>query len=132
MSPAEVKASPNSRAVLPCSVTFPPPAEGDEVNQSLIEVHWTTNGSDIASFGKAAAYIKDGFSWDTSQFVNGSFSLTVLKAGLSLQGVYECTVSYNSTRLPSSNVTFSILGMPLFSFLGLLMVVFQKSPCKQT
>ncbi|XP_071395811.1 uncharacterized protein [Centroberyx affinis] len=111
-SPTEVKASPNASAILPCNVTFPPSAEGGKIDESLIEVSWVTNGSDIASFGEAAKEIKDGFSWDTSQFVNGNFSLTVLKASLNLQGVYDCTVSYNATKLRSSNVTLSILASP--------------------
>ena len=116
VSPSEIQASPNTNATLPCNVTFPGSAAGDKIDKSLITVSWMTNGSDIASFKEAATQIKEGFSWDTDDFVNGDFSLTVLRAALDLQGVYECAVSYNSTTLHSSNVTFSILGMYLSSF----------------
>lgn len=116
VSPSEIQASPNTNATLPCNVTFPGSAAGDKIDKSLITVSWVSNGSATASFKEAAPQIKEGFSWDTSDFVSGDFSLTVLRAGLDLQGVYECTVSYNSTTLHSSNVTFSILGMSLSSF----------------
>lgn len=89
--------------------------KGDKIEKSLFTVSWITNGSNVASFTKAAEQIKEGFSWDTKDFVNGDFSLTLLRASLDLQGVYECTVSYNFTLLRSSSVTFSILGMSLFS-----------------
>lgn len=115
MSPSEIQASPNANATLPCNVTFPPSVKGNEIDQSVIKVSWIRNGSDIASFSRAATKIKEGFTWDTREFVNGDFSLTILRAGLHLQGVYECKVSYNSTMLHSSNTTFSILGMSLFS-----------------
>lgn len=106
MSSSEIQAGPNTNATLPCNVTLPSP-----VNVDNITVSWINNGSDIASFGKVTAQIKEGFSWDTKDFVNGDFSLTVLKAGLDLQGVYECTVSYNAAIVVSSNVTFSVVGM---------------------
>lgn len=115
VSPTEIQARPNTNATLPCNVMLPLSAKGDKIDESLIGVSWMSNGSDIASFGKAAPQIKTGFSWDTRDFVNGDFSLTVLQASLDLQGVYECTVSYNSTMLHSSNITFSILGMSMFS-----------------
>lgn len=115
VSPTEIQASPNTNATLPCNVTFPLSVKGDKIDKSFIKVSWISNGSDIASFRKAATQIKEGFSWDTSGFVNGDFSLTILRAMLDLQGTYECTVSYNSTTLHSSNITFSILGMSLFS-----------------
>ncbi|XP_075948895.1 uncharacterized protein LOC142951283 [Anarhichas minor] len=109
VSPSEIQAGPNTNATLPCNVTLPLP-----VNESLLEVNWISNGSDIASFREAATHIKEGLSWDSSNFVNGDFSLTVLRADLDLQGVYECTVSYNSTTL-HSNITFSILASPTLS-----------------
>lgn len=115
VSPSEIQASPNTNATLPCNVTFPPSMKGNKIEKSLFTVSWRTNGSAIALFTKAAEQIKEGFSWDTKDFVNGDFSLTLLRAGLDLQGVYECTVSYNSTLLPTSNVTLTILGMSLFS-----------------
>lgn len=115
VSPSEIQASPNTNVTLPCNVTFPPSMKGDKIEKSIFTVSWRTNGSDIASFTKAAEQVKEGFSWDTKDFINGDFSLTLLRAGLDLQGVYECTVSYNSTLLRTSNVTFSILGMSLFS-----------------
>ncbi|CAK6970949.1 uncharacterized protein si:ch211-180a12.2 isoform X1 [Scomber scombrus] len=115
VSPTEIQAGPNTNATLPCNVTFPLSVTGDIINKSLIEVNWTRNDSDIASFGKAPADIKEGFSWNTSDFVNGDFSLTILRASLNVQGVYECTVSYNSIMLHFSNVTFSILASPTLS-----------------
>lgn len=75
-----------------------------------------SKGFEIASFKKAATQIEDGFSWDAGDFDNGDFSLTLLRASLDLQGVYECMVSYNSTVLHSSNVSFSVLGRSLFSY----------------
>lgn len=119
VSSSEMQASPNTNAVLPCNVTFPQSATVDNIEKSLINVSWMSNGSDIASSRETVTKIKEGFSWDISNFVNGDFSLTVLRAELSLQGVYECTVSYNSTMLHSSNVTLNIVGMLLFSFLDL-------------
>uniref|UniRef100_A0AAQ5WXF5 Ig-like domain-containing protein n=1 Tax=Amphiprion ocellaris TaxID=80972 RepID=A0AAQ5WXF5_AMPOC len=92
VSSSEVQASPNTNATLPCNVTLPVPVKEGKIDKSLITVRWISNGSDIALFGKAATQIKEGFSWDTTDFINGDFSLTVLKASLDLQGVYECTV----------------------------------------
>ncbi|XP_042363890.1 uncharacterized protein si:ch211-180a12.2 isoform X2 [Plectropomus leopardus] len=112
LSPSEIQASPNTNATLPCNATFPHSALEDDIDKSLIEVSWIRNGSNIASFREAVAHIKEGFTWDTSDFVNGDFSLTVLRAGLDLQGLYECTISYNSTTLHFSSVTFSILSPP--------------------
>ncbi|XP_041830479.1 uncharacterized protein si:ch211-180a12.2 isoform X2 [Melanotaenia boesemani] len=106
-----IQTSPNTNATLPCNVTI----KGDLLDMSLVKVNWIRNSSDIASYGNATTEIKEGFSWDTTDFINGDFSLTVLKASLSLQGVYECTVSYNSSVLHSSNVSFSILAPPSLS-----------------
>ncbi|KAM6897993.1 uncharacterized protein PEZ65_020096 [Lycodopsis pacificus] len=110
VSPSGIQAGPNTNATLPCNVTLPFP-----LNESLLEVNWISNGTDVASFRDAATHIQEGLSWDSSNFVNGDFSLTVLRAALDLQGVYECTVSYNSTTLHSSNITFSILASPTLS-----------------
>ncbi|KAI4807336.1 hypothetical protein KUCAC02_027150 [Chaenocephalus aceratus] len=110
-----MQASPNTNAVLPCNVTFPQSATVDNIEKSLINVSWMSNGSDIASSRETVTKIKEGFSWNISNFVNGDFSLTVLRAELSLQGVYECTVSYNSTMLHSSNVTLHIVASPTLS-----------------
>ncbi|XP_044035804.1 uncharacterized protein si:ch211-180a12.2 isoform X2 [Siniperca chuatsi] len=115
VSPTEIQASPNTNATLPCNVTSPLFVKGVKIDKSLIKVSWISNGSDFASFSNAAMQIKDGFGWDTRDFNNGDFSLTILRADLDLQGVYECTVSYNSTMLHSSNVTFSILASPTLS-----------------
>ncbi|XP_023267063.1 uncharacterized protein LOC111658688 isoform X1 [Seriola lalandi dorsalis] len=115
VSPSEIQASPNTNATLPCNVTLPDSVKGDKMDQSLLNVNWISHGSDIALFGKAATQIKEGFSWDTSQFVSGDFSLTILSASLDLQGLYECTVSYNSTMVHSSSVTFGILASPTLS-----------------
>ncbi|XP_071319048.1 uncharacterized protein [Trachinotus anak] len=115
VSPSEIQASPNTNATLPCNVTFPDSVKGDKMDQSLFNVSWITNGSDIASFENATEQINDGFSWDPSHFVSGDFSLTIIRASLDLQGVYECTVSCNSTMVHSSNVTFGILASPTVS-----------------
>lgn len=79
--------------------------------ESLINVSWSSNGSDVASFSEAVAKTTEGFGWATANFVNGDFSLVVLTASLDLQGVYECKVGYNSSMLHSSNITFRILGV---------------------
>ncbi|XP_062234827.1 uncharacterized protein si:ch211-180a12.2 isoform X2 [Platichthys flesus] len=110
VSPREIQAGPDEYATLPCNVTLPVP-----VNESLITVSWISNGSAIASFGNEATQIKEGFFWRPSDFISGNFSLYVLRATLALQGVYECTVSYNSTILPSINVTLSIIAPPNLS-----------------
>ncbi|XP_074519410.1 uncharacterized protein LOC141785154 isoform X2 [Halichoeres trimaculatus] len=112
-SPSEVQASPNTNATLPCNVTFPPSVY--KIDKSLIKAAWTRNVTDIASFTGAEPWIKEGFSWETADFINGDFSLTILRASLDLQGSYKCTVSYNSTVLPSSYTTFSILASPTLS-----------------
>lgn len=91
-------------------MTFPLSVTGDEIDKSLIKVSWTSNGSDIASFSEAETQIKDGFRWDTRDFVNGDFSLTIPRASSDLQGLYECRVSYNSTTLHSSTVTINNFG----------------------
>lgn len=91
-------------------MTLPLFLDGHKVDPSLLSALWTSNGSDVASIGEAPSQIKDGFGWDDRDLVSGDFSLTVLGARLGLQGVYECTVSYNSTTLHSSNATLSVLG----------------------
>ncbi|KAF7659510.1 hypothetical protein LDENG_00295880 [Lucifuga dentata] len=115
VSPTEIQARPHTTATLPCDVTFPPSVTRDKIDKSLIEVSWISNGSDIASFEEATTQIKEGFSWNAGEFVNGDFSLTILKASLNLQGIYNCTVSYNSTQLHSSTVIFTILASPTLS-----------------
>nr|CBN81371.1 MAM domain-containing glycosylphosphatidylinositol anchor protein 1 [Dicentrarchus labrax] len=129
-SPSEIVASPNTNATLPCNVTFPLSVTGDKIDKSLIKVSWISNGSDIASFSEAATQIKEGFSWDTSDFVNGDFSLTVLRAGLDLQGLYKCTVGYNFTMLQYRNVTLSILASPTLSIPQLWVVLETESHLK--
>lgn len=113
--PSEIQTSPNTLAILPCDVTLPVSIEEDNIVKSLFKVNWISNNSTIASFSKNTTQIKEGFSWDTRDFINGNFSLTVLRASPSLQGVYECTVSYNSTMLHSSNVTFDVVASPTLS-----------------
>lgn len=108
----EIQANPNTIATLPCNVTFPDFLKGDKMNESLIRASWMCNGSDVASFGETLSEIKEGFSWVVADFVYGDFSLTILKASLGLQGLYECTVSYNATQIHSDNVTFSIVASP--------------------
>lgn len=105
VSPSEIQAGLNANATLPCNVTPP-----DQTGMSLIQVRWMSNGSSLALFSNSVPNIEPGFSWDTSRFANGDFSLTILRTGFNLQGVYKCTVSYNSTLLHTHNVTFSILG----------------------
>ncbi|XP_061564720.1 uncharacterized protein si:ch211-180a12.2 isoform X2 [Cololabis saira] len=111
VSSTDVQANPSTNATLPCNASV----AGGHIDVSLIKVDWIKNGSAIASFGEAATQIEEGFSWDTTDFINGDFSVTILKASLSLQGVYECTVNYNSSLLFSSNVTFTILAPPSLS-----------------
>lgn len=105
VSPSEIQAGLNASATLPCNVTLPGPTE-----MSLIQVSWTSNGSSVASFSNSIPNTESGFSWNASLFHNGDFSLSILATSFNLQGLYECTVSYNSTMRHSSNVTFSILG----------------------
>ncbi|KAM4715233.1 natural cytotoxicity triggering receptor 3 ligand 1 [Anableps anableps] len=111
VSANEIEANPNTNATLPCSIS----PQGDKMDVSLIRVDWTRDNSNVASFEGAEEQIKEGFSWDPSDFTNGDFSLTILRTSLRLQGVYKCRVSYNSTDLLSSNVTFSILAPPSVS-----------------
>ncbi|XP_033840884.1 uncharacterized protein si:ch211-180a12.2 [Periophthalmus magnuspinnatus] len=107
----EIHASPNTATTLPCNVTFPDVIK-DTVNESLIQASWVKNGSEIASFRDSMSQINDDFSWDVANFLKGDFSLTIIMASLTLQGVYECAVIYNSTQLHSDNVTFSIVASP--------------------
>ncbi|XP_027901455.1 uncharacterized protein LOC114161953 isoform X1 [Xiphophorus couchianus] len=107
----EIEANPNTNATLPCRLSPP----GDKMDVSLIRVDWTRESSTVASFDGAEEEIKEGFSWDPSDFTNGDFSISILSASFSLQGIYKCTVSYNSTELLSGNVTFSILAPPSVS-----------------
>lgn len=107
----EIQSRPNANATLPCNVTVPSDLPWDD--KSLISVSWISNGSAVASFRKERSAVKEGYSWDSDVFVSGDFSLTVLRASLDLQGLYECKVAYNSTMLHSCNVTLSILGMCL-------------------
>ncbi|XP_061667122.1 uncharacterized protein si:ch211-180a12.2 isoform X2 [Syngnathoides biaculeatus] len=108
---ADIQARLNTNASLPCNVTL----KLDDVDDAPLEANWASNGSAVASFKNATAQIKDGFVWTTGLFRNGDFSLTVLRVGLSLQGVYECTVRYNSSALHSSMVTLSVIASPSVS-----------------
>ncbi|XP_058477676.1 uncharacterized protein si:ch211-180a12.2 [Solea solea] len=114
VSPDEVVARVNTNATLPCDVTFPASARG-VVHRSLINASWISDGSVVATFTDTVTHIKDGFSWDLSEFINGDFSLTILTATLALQGAYDCAVSYNSTLLNSSHVTFGVTAPPTLS-----------------
>lgn len=107
----EIQSRPNANATLPCNVTVPSDQPWND--KSLLSVNWTSNGAAIASFRNESSTIKEGYSWNNNLFVSRDFSLTVLRASLHLQGLYECKIGYNSTILHSSNVTFSILGMCL-------------------
>ncbi|RVE59578.1 hypothetical protein OJAV_G00189750 [Oryzias javanicus] len=112
VSLAEIEASPNATVTFPCNVSL----NEDQRDVSLMKVKWIKNGSDVvASFGEKPATILDGFSWNNESFINGDFSITLLKASLDLEGVYECTVSYNSSSIHTSNVTFSIVAPPSLS-----------------
>ncbi|XP_029693725.1 tyrosine-protein phosphatase non-receptor type substrate 1 isoform X3 [Takifugu rubripes] len=104
----EIQSRPNANATLPCNVTGPS-------DLSLLSISWMRNGSAVALFRNTTSTINEGYSWNISDFVNGDFSLTVLRASLNLQGLYECKVDYNSTILHSSNVTLSILAFPTVS-----------------
>ncbi|XP_041740643.2 uncharacterized protein si:ch211-180a12.2 isoform X2 [Coregonus clupeaformis] len=118
VSPTDVWVRPYASALLPCSISVPP------VDDSLLGVSWTSNGSHIASFGTTDDnHVDKGFNWDTSLFVNGTFSLTVLNATLDQQGVYECKVSYNISELHSSNVTLGIKVPPTLSIPSTVVVL---------
>uniref|UniRef100_A0AAZ3RKI5 Ig-like domain-containing protein n=1 Tax=Oncorhynchus tshawytscha TaxID=74940 RepID=A0AAZ3RKI5_ONCTS len=122
VSPTEVWVRPHTSALLPCSISVPP------VGDSLLGISWTFNGSHIASFGTTDDnHVDKGFSWDTSLFVNGTFSLTVLNATLDQQGVYECQVRYNVSELHSSNVTLDIKVPPTLSIPSTMVVLDVKS-----
>nr|XP_057917798.1 uncharacterized protein si:ch211-180a12.2 isoform X2 [Doryrhamphus excisus] len=110
-SSTDIQARPNTNTSLPCNVAL----KLDKLDEALFQVSWVSNGSDVALFKNATPQIKDGFFWTTGHFLNGDFSLTVLSVGLSLQGLYECTVHYNSTMLHSSTVTLSIIAPPSLS-----------------
>ncbi|KAF6734746.1 Tyrosine-protein phosphatase non-receptor type substrate 1 [Oryzias melastigma] len=112
VSLAEIEASPNTTVTFPCNVSL----SEDQRDVSLMKVKWIKNGSDVvASFGETPATIWDGFSWNNESFINGDFSITLLKANLDLEGVYECSVSYNSSSIHTSNVTFGIVAPPSLS-----------------
>ncbi|XP_064864126.1 uncharacterized protein si:ch211-180a12.2 isoform X2 [Oncorhynchus nerka] len=122
VSPTEVWVRPHTSALLPCSISVPP------VGDSLLGISWTFNGSHIASFGTTDDnHVDKGFSWDTSLFVNGTFSLTVLNATLDQQGVYECQIRYNVSELHSSNVTLDIKVPPTLSIPSTMVVLDVKS-----
>ncbi|XP_064820782.1 uncharacterized protein si:ch211-180a12.2 isoform X1 [Oncorhynchus masou masou] len=122
VSPTEVWVRPHTSALLPCSISVPP------VGDSLLGISWTFNGSRIASFGTTDDnHVDKGFSWDTSLFVNGTFSLTVLNATLDQQGVYECQVRYNVSELHSSNVTLDIKVPPTLSIPSTMVLLDVKS-----
>lgn len=105
VSLSEIQAGLNANATLPCNVTLPA-----QTVMSLVQVSWTSNGSRVAFLSNAIPNTEPDFSWGASRFANGDFSLTILGTSFHLQGIYECTVSYNSSSLNTSNVTFSILG----------------------
>ncbi|XP_054625422.1 uncharacterized protein si:ch211-180a12.2 isoform X2 [Dunckerocampus dactyliophorus] len=107
----DIQARPNTNASLPCNVTL----KLEKLDEALMQVSWVSNGSAVALFKNATSQIKDGFFWTTGHFLNGDFSLTVLDVGLTLQGLYECTVHYNFTMLHSSNVTLSVIAPPSLS-----------------
>ncbi|KAJ7984482.1 hypothetical protein DPEC_G00355280 [Dallia pectoralis] len=122
VSPTEIWVRPNTSAILPCSVSIP------LIDQSVLEVSWTSNTSVIASFGtRDGNHMENGVSWDTSLFVNGTFSLTLLNATFDKQGVYECHVSYNSSDLHLSNVTLGIKVPPTLSIRSALVVLDTES-----
>ncbi|XP_037135011.1 uncharacterized protein si:ch211-180a12.2 isoform X1 [Syngnathus acus] len=111
VSSADIQAEANTNASLPCNVAL----KLDKVDEASIEVNWVRNGSVVASFKNATAWIDDNFFWTPGRFLSGDFSVSVLRVGLSLQGVYECTVRYNSTILDSSTVTLSVFAPPSVS-----------------
>uniref|UniRef100_A0A3Q3GD09 Si:ch211-180a12.2 n=1 Tax=Labrus bergylta TaxID=56723 RepID=A0A3Q3GD09_9LABR len=113
VSPSGIQASPNSNATLPCNVTIPPYV--DKIDKSLIKAGWTKNGSDIASFTQAVTQIKEGFRWDTGDFINGDFSLTILRASLELQGLYECTITFVFFDFTKCSSSIPFLASPILS-----------------
>ncbi|XP_053721767.1 uncharacterized protein si:ch211-180a12.2 isoform X2 [Synchiropus splendidus] len=119
VSAVEIQARPNATAALPCNLTSPVPDD--------LDVSWSSNGSVIASFAKAAANVTEGFSWNTSAIFNGDFSLTVLETDISRQGVYECVVRYNATLQHTCEVTLSIIAPPTVSILPKWLVLETRS-----
>nr|XP_061807652.1 uncharacterized protein LOC133598882 [Nerophis lumbriciformis] len=109
---AVIQARLNTNVSLPCNVTL----KLDEVDENLVEVDWVSNnGTSVASFKNATEQIKDGFFWTTDHFLIGDFSVNILSVGLSMQGVYECTVYYDSRKLHAGNVTLSVIASPFVS-----------------
>ncbi|XP_019902525.2 uncharacterized protein si:ch211-180a12.2 isoform X2 [Esox lucius] len=122
VSTTEIWVWPYTSAFLPCSVSVP------VIDQSILGVSWTSNESVIASFGtRYGHHINKGVSWDTSLFVNGTFSLTLLNATLDQQGVYECNVFYNASELHFSNVTIGIKVPPTLSIPSRMVVLNTES-----
>lgn len=114
VSCGEIRAGPNANVSLPCNASL----ELDKADEAPLQVNWLRNGSVVASLENATARTKDGFFWTTGRFLIGDFSVTVVGVGLSLQGLYECTVRRHSATLHASAVTLSVIGMlvPLFLF----------------
>ena len=98
-----------STVLLPCPL---PPTSSRLSNLSLLRVTWTRgNGSEVASFGPAQQqHVQGGFLWNPPAFLRGNFSLTASDVVPAHQGAYVCSVSYNSSRLGSHNVSLSVLG----------------------
>ncbi|XP_077481363.1 uncharacterized protein LOC144092444 isoform X1 [Stigmatopora argus] len=111
VSSTVIEAQVNTNVSLPCNVTL----KLEQVEENLLEVDWVSNGTSVASFKNVTAQIKDGFFWNVDHFLNGDFSVSVLAVGLSVQGVYECTVRYNSEKLHSTNVTLNVIAPPFVS-----------------
>lgn len=96
----DVSVPPGTSVVLNCSFTLP-----TIVDNSLLRVEWSFNGSVIASYN----HTQPGFFLNTSAAFTGSFPLTVYNTTPNEQGVYECSMNYNDTDY-STDVTLTILG----------------------
>ncbi|XP_057215228.1 uncharacterized protein si:ch211-180a12.2 isoform X2 [Triplophysa rosa] len=110
---AEVSVPPGSSVVLNCSFTLSP-----IVDNSLLSITWSFNGSVIASKNHS----QPGFFLNTTDSFFGSFPLTVYNTTPNHQGVYECSMSYNDTDY-STDVTLTILVPPMVFISSLDMVL---------
>lgn len=113
----DVSVPPGSSVVLNCSFTLLP-----IVDNSLLSIEWSFNGSVIASNN----HTQPGFFLNTTASFTGYFPLTVYNTTPNQQGVYECSMSYNDTEY-STDVTLTILVPPLVSIKSLEVVLKRKS-----
>ncbi|CAL8382808.1 unnamed protein product [Gadus morhua 'NCC'] len=125
-SPLQLSVALGSTVLLPCPL---PPTSSRLSNLSLLRVTWTRgNGSEVASFGPAQQqHVQGGFLWNPPAFLRGNFSLTASDVVPAHQGAYVCSVSYNSSRLGSHNVSLSVLAPPTIQVVSQWVVLERES-----